>query len=112
MSEVISSRLNKENPQERQALGILKTWYSTGYSSRYVITEALLELNKTDPEQVATALDELKTTLDQVNHLLEQLGKGDRTQVFQYENRHENSILTTNFIESIKKSAKSGMQHS
>ena len=45
MSEVISFRLNKSNPRESQALEVLSRWVTQGYSLRFVITKALLEMD-------------------------------------------------------------------
>ncbi len=45
MSEVINSRLNKENPYERQALKIIKTHQTEGLSIRSGVVDALLYLN-------------------------------------------------------------------
>ena len=42
MSEVISFRLNPENPREAQALEILRAKKSEGFSSRQVLTDALI----------------------------------------------------------------------
>ena len=46
MSEVVSFRLNKDNPRERQALVILETWCAQGYNARYILTEALIKLGE------------------------------------------------------------------
>jgi len=42
MSEVISFRLNPEYQQEAQALEILRTKQAEGFSSRRVLTDALI----------------------------------------------------------------------
>lgn len=112
MSEVISFRLDKDNPRERQAFGILDDWCTEGFSVRHVMTGVLLKLNGADSEQADITLDELKSTLDQVNQLLEQLGNSDLSQVIEWNHRQESGGLTDNFIASIKKSAKKGMERS
>ena len=45
MSEVISFRLNKDNPREARALMVLKGWQEQGHNIRYIITEALVNLD-------------------------------------------------------------------
>ena len=44
MSKVISFRLNPDNPREAQALEILRTKQAEGFSSRRVLTDALIGL--------------------------------------------------------------------
>jgi hypothetical protein len=44
MSKVISFRLDRSNPREKQALDILKKWEQDGFSKRQVITIALIGL--------------------------------------------------------------------
>lgn len=110
MSEVISFRLNKDNLREGQALDILETWCNEGYSIRHVITEALLKLNGDGYEEAATTLDELQTTLNQVVHLLEQLGNDESTKVKEQESRSGKTGLTYDFIASIKKYANTGVK--
>jgi len=48
MSEVISFRLNRENPREALALEVLKNRFRKGFSVRYVLTEALLKLDESE----------------------------------------------------------------
>jgi hypothetical protein len=111
MSEVISFRLNKDNPREAQALGILKAWCSRGYSVRYVITEALLKLNDPSQESVANNTTyELNTTLDQVKKLLEQLGSGRHLGGLKQDEESVSSTLADNFVESIQKAVKPGLK--
>lgn len=63
MSEVISFRLNPENPREAQALEILRTKQSEGFSSRRVLTDALIGV-VTDREQIK--INEFNKALEQV----------------------------------------------
>jgi len=44
MSEVISFRLDNANPREAQALEVLNAWIEKGFSTRFILTTALLEL--------------------------------------------------------------------
>ena len=110
MSEVISFRLNKNNPREARALNVIRDWFTEGYSIRHIITEALLRLDGTDSEQVSFTANELITSLHQINQLLEQLGNGDSTRAINQGERQESTGLTATFIASVKKSAKQGIK--
>jgi hypothetical protein len=68
MSEVISFRLDRNNPREAQALGVLKKGQEAGYSLRHVLTEALLALEASAEEEqaVARALLEVAGRLEQI----------------------------------------------
>jgi hypothetical protein len=74
MSEVISFRLDRNNPREAQALGVLKKGQEAGYSLRHVLTEALLALEASAEEEqaVAQALLEVAGRLGQIQSALEQ----------------------------------------
>ena len=45
MSEVISFRLNKNNPREARALMDIKSWQEEGHNIRYIVTEAFLRMH-------------------------------------------------------------------
>lgn len=44
MSKVFSFRLDENNSREVQALQVIHTWTSQGYSLRHITTEALINL--------------------------------------------------------------------
>jgi hypothetical protein len=46
MSKVFSFRLDENNPREAQAMEVIDTWASRGYSLRYVLVEALIDLQR------------------------------------------------------------------
>ncbi len=77
MSEVISFRLDTENPREARAQKVLTVWQEEGYSIRHTITEALLTLEdpRTDPFAIID-MEELNETLNQVSQMLEQMEDG------------------------------------
>ncbi len=111
MSGVISFRLNKDNLREAQALEILEAWCSNGYSVRYVITEALLMLNESDPELVVNnELRELNLALERVNRILQHLGNGEYLDTPRREENTSQSNITDNFVTSIKKAVKPGIK--
>lgn len=45
MSKIYSFRLNPDNPREAEALTILHSWITQGFSTRHTMTEALLNLD-------------------------------------------------------------------
>ena len=111
MSEVISFRLNKNNPRETQALMILEAWCSKGYSVRYVITEALLKLNDPNKELIASdVLQGLNATLEHISNQLKQIGNGENLLKIGQADKAEPSGLTDKFLSSIKKAAKPGIR--
>jgi len=46
MSDVISFRLDNDNPREQKARQALKDWYEKGYNLRHITTETLLKLEE------------------------------------------------------------------
>ncbi len=111
MSEVISFRLNKDNPREAKALEVLKARSVEGYKIQHIITDALLKLDehRKDPSTIV-ALDELNNTLSQVNQLLEQLENGHSVTSDKPPEGQPRSILTAAFVASIKKATKPGFK--
>jgi len=110
MSEVISFRLNRENPREALALEVLKNRFRKGFSVRYVLTEALLKLDESEDASKNISYNDLKEALHQVNQLLEQIGGGHNSTKARKDEPSTNSKLTANFINSIKKAAKPGVK--
>lgn len=110
MSEVISFRLNKENPREAQAHTILKARYEEGHSIRHTITEALLRLDEPGAGSILDAkLDEITETLCRVSQLLERVGDRDNSSQKGQDTNACYARLTDSFLESIRKKAKPGM---
>lgn len=110
MSEVISFRLNCDNPREARALEVLRAWSKQGHSTRYVMTEALLKLTESEIDLLIVQLKQLNDALPQISQLLEQVkgshsipqNRRDATQV--------NSELAGNFLVSVRMSAKPGLK--
>jgi hypothetical protein len=111
MSEVISFRLDKENPREAQAYEILKVWYAGGYSIRHTITEALLRLDEAGTVSVPDAArDDMIEVLHQVKQVLEQIQNGDSLSYRESNAGDCPASLTENFVASIRQAAKPGMK--
>jgi hypothetical protein len=98
MSEVVSFRLNKDNPREAQARAVLKAWVDKGYGIRYVLTEALLAYQNSQRD---VDIRELSMKLEEISNLLRQNGTPSKQE-------DSNNMLSDSFMASIRKTAKSG----
>ena len=108
MSEVISFRLNNNNPRETQARGVIKAWVKRGYSLRSVITEALLRLGD-EPETVFTSRkDNIIEAVDKLTNLIDRL-EFRTVQIPSIPSQIEPE-LNTSFLAAIKKTAKPGLR--
>ena len=99
MSEVISFRLDKDNPREAQARAVLKTWADKGYSVRHVLTEALLAYQSSHKDM---DVHELSVKLDRISFILQQNGVPNPP-------IEKKVQLSRDFITSIKKAVKQGV---
>lgn len=111
MSEVISFRLDKENPREAKALEILRTWTERGYSTRFIITKGLLELNNPNSSSEFSRDDQIiEVVLEQIGQVLDMV-KSMNTNPSGY-NRQEDhqDDLSKDFIKSIKLGIKPGIR--
>jgi len=111
MSEVISFRLDKDNPREARALEVLRAWYAQGYSVRHILTEALLELEESQQqdEVSAFALDEVNRALHQVIQMLERMQNG-RYVAAAADDPKPKAALTNAFVASVRNAAKPGLK--
>lgn len=82
MSKVVSFRLDEENFEEREALSILEAWQQKGYSTREILTWALMALagrdtpdqkDKSSDDEARETITELREVLDQAQEFLEAL---------------------------------------
>jgi hypothetical protein len=111
MSEVISFRLDKTNPREARALEVLNAYIELGYSARFILTKALLELDHPGSDlEMSQDGHDLDVVLEQMGQVLEIVKsmKADPT------NRQDLSIkqlnLNDSFLASIKQGVKPGMK--
>ena len=109
MSKVISFRLDNNNTREAKALMILQEWKAQGYSFRQTITEALVSLDRGGLRSSST-LVELNEALRQANHLLRLIEMGGSSTIDDMKKSHSTNSLSTNFISSVKRAAKSGLK--
>ena len=111
MSEVISFRLDRNNPREAQALAVLKKGQEAGYSLRHVLTEALLALEAAAEEEqaVAQALTEVAGRLEQIQSALERLRPMDVTTALPQTGHSPQADLAESFVLAVKSTAKPGI---
>jgi len=107
MSKVISFRLNPDNPREAQALEILKTKQAEGFSSRQVLTDALIGMVAEKGQSVLFYIDEFNEALEQVSGLLERLNGGNHAQ--NQPTFSQGTPLNDNFLNSVKVAARPGV---
>ncbi len=108
MSEVVSFRLDPNNPREAQALAVLAHHQERGYSARQILTEALLRFDQAGKEhELQTQIAEILTVMHQVGDQLERL---QRTGIPRTEpHDQKEAALSDAFILSVKSAAKSGI---
>jgi hypothetical protein len=106
MSKVISFRLNPENPRDAEALTILNNLASQGYSVRYTMTEAILNLSSKKSKDIDN--QGLNALLIQIKEILEDLKLVSQCKM---QNDHNLSMkkLSDGFLSSIIKSAEPGL---
>ena len=107
MSVVISFRLDPENPREAQALDILNTKQSDGFSRRRILTDALIGMVAPTRQSDLLSMDEFNQALEQVSGLLERLNGGIQPQ--NQPVRAQASGLNENFINSVRVAARPGI---
>lgn len=102
MSKVYSFRLSDKNPRETQAGEVIDAWVNEGYSLRHIITEALLQnLNKDSYQnEVYSLLEEIKKRISEL----------ERTTIFVDNIGTDMPELHIDFIDAVKRSAKSGLK--
>jgi hypothetical protein len=109
MSEIISFRLNSENPRETQARDVLNAWVNQGFSIRHIITEALLHY---DSALSAHQMNETKiSSLDDLVNRLENLVDNFSTKIVLDKSSElkEEQALRPEFLGAIKGTIKPGI---
>ena len=107
MSEVISFRLNPDNPREAQALEILRTKQAEGFSSRRILTDALIGMVVEKGQDSLFPIEEFNIALEHVSGLLEQLNGGNHDH--SQSTRPQVAALNDNFLNSVKIAARPGL---
>jgi hypothetical protein len=111
MSEVISFRLSKDNIREAQALAILQKRLSLGFSTRNILTDALLRLQENDLVQESSRYNPvLPLILSQLYELLNQITPG---QIVDNDGEEQpNQQLSRALLSSIKEKVRPGISMS
>jgi len=111
MSEVISFRLDRNNPREAQALDVLKKGQEVGYSLRHILTEALLALEASaeEEQQLLAALAEVSRRMEQIRSALERLQHANLAPVQMHDEISNQAALAESFVLSVKSAAKPGL---
>jgi len=107
MSEVISFRLDPDNPREAQALEILRSKQAEGYSSRRLLTDALIGMVTKKGRNDLFSIDEFNTALEHVQGLLERLNSSNHDD--SHSTRPQVVALNENFLSSVKIAARPGL---
>jgi len=101
MSKVFSFRLSEDNPREAQAMEVIDTWISQGYSLRYILTEALVKSgNIQDNSQ------RLSEYIDRLSELVQEIDNGRGSN----DRREAVTQLPVAFIDAMKKSLNQGIR--
>ena len=100
MSKVFSFRLDIDNPRESQAMKVIDTWISQGYSLRHIITDALINHgdDRLNCKEINKAYYQLAQLVDYI-----------KRDFHNSENLTSKVNLPKKFIDSMKKSAKKGL---
>ncbi len=108
MSEVISFRLDPNNPREAEAMRVLTHCQEQGYSVRHILTEALLNFERMEADsnakgQLEQILMLMHQITDQLHHLQESGSKLSELP------RGPQAALSEAFVLSVKSAAKPGI---
>jgi hypothetical protein len=109
MSRVIGFRLDENNRREAQALLILGQWQEKGYSTRHILTEALIGLDRSDGDgREDSQIDEVLVVLNQVREQLEHIHlSGLRSNM---PSSGKTDMLSEAFLSSVRQAARPGIQ--
>jgi hypothetical protein len=110
MSQVISFRLDPNNPREGKALTVLGERQEQGYRVRHILTEALLMLAEGD--QQSEWEQQMASVLAVLTEIRAKLEKLQQRGVVEPSNREQKSDekVSEAFIHSVKSAAKPGIR--
>lgn len=108
MSEVISFRLDPNNPREAQALAVLAHHQERGYSARQILTEALLKLDQAGKEhELQTQMADILMAVHRVSDQIERLQRAGVPRTGLHDENQ--AVLSDAFVLSVKSAAKPGI---
>ena len=109
MSQVVSFRLDRDNPREAQALLVLSTWQERGYSLRHILTEALIRLDAGETDG-SIPLEDLAGLMTQLGELVELLQAGSWVSQGVSNTMPGRDQLSDAFLTSVSKASRPGMR--
>jgi hypothetical protein len=107
MSQVISFRLDRNNPREAQALYVLTKWREEGYSLRHMLTEALIAVEKGGKKRDDEKLAQLMSAVQEIAVMLE--GYQGMPPPARQPVAPKKPTLSEDFVSAIKTNAKRGI---
>jgi hypothetical protein len=110
MSQVISFRLDPDNPREGKALVVLSKRQEQGYRVRHILTEALLSLAEGDQQsEMEQQMASVLAVLTEIRAILEQLQQRGVVEPVKRDQNTEEQVSEA-FIVSVKSAAKPGIR--
>jgi hypothetical protein len=109
MSKVISFRLDPNNPREAQALEFLRNKPADGFSSRRILTDALIGMKTGVTQDTLFSLEDFHLAMEQVSKLLARLDGAHQVSQDHQPTSPELVVLHDHFLKSVKMAAKPGV---
>ncbi len=109
MSEVISFRLDPDNPREVSAILVLQTWKDKGFSIRQIMAEALLKLETNNNNESDQSLSDLFRKLEEISVQLEGIIRHSPS-IIEAKRESSDEGLSHQFVQSIKFSVLPGLR--
>ena len=110
MSEVISFRLDRNNPREYKALQVLQGWASQGHNNRYIVTEALLQFGSPELVTETPTLEEIANMIKHICNLLEKMQNVKSLKIAEQESNKAEKYFSEAFVIATRNSAKPGLR--
>ena len=107
MSEVISFRLDPDNPREASAILVIQAWKEKGFSIRQIMAEALLKLKTNDKSD--ENLSDLYRKLEEISDQIEAISSKNPAVINKIGESSEKG-LSRQFMQSIKLSVLPGIR--
>ncbi len=109
MSEVISFRLDPDNPREASAILVMQAWKGKGFSIRQILAEALLKLDTNGKNESDEGLADLYRKLEEISVQIETISSNNPV-VINNNGESSDEGLSHQFVESIKLSVLPGLR--
>lgn len=110
MSEVISFRLDPQNPREAAVLEVIRAWQRKGFSIRHIMTEALRNLDREASAPYEAQIEQVNEKLDDLFDLLRSNKENHGEDLVGETLTESLQDLSTQFLTSIKVASKPGLR--